>query len=254
VTDPTPTTPAETSPAKAPELVEPVEPATRVETTPEVVEVPAETSEIANTEVLEPEPVAEPAVVATAPAQQPIYVQAPTEPRRKSNRGVGVLLALLATVIFAALFAIAIAIIIAAKSGGQLQFGFLSNSEFYVPVLFFLVGFVIVVLIVNRARWWAHVIGSIFVALFVYFGTIGTLLLINGVIAHTPSQAGTMYANALVDPLVIAATLIAREVSLWIGFAISARGRRLTARNAEARASYDSELAARRAEYDRASA
>jgi hypothetical protein len=39
-----------------------------------------------------------------------------------------------------------------------------------------------------------------------------------------------------------------------MGFAISARGRRLKVRNADARAAYQAELAEKRAEYDRAKA
>ena len=257
MTDPTPTTPAETSTAKAPELVEPtgpIEPGAVAETTPEVVEVPAETAAIDNTEVLEPEESVVEPTPAVVPANQTVYVQAPTPPRKKSNRGVGVLIAFLSAIIFAAVFAVVVAIIGAATSAGAIQFSFIAVPEFYVPVLFFLVGFVLLVLIVNRANWWAHVFGSIFVALFVYFGTVGTLLLTNGVISHTPSQAGQMFAVALINPLVIAAALVAREVALWMGFAISARGRRIKVRNAEARAAYESELAEKRAEYDRATA
>ncbi len=215
-----------------------------------VVDVPAETAAIGNTEVLEPE--TEPAPAA-APPVQTVYVEAPTPPRKKSNRGVGTIIAVLSTVIFAALFAVISALIIQARTG-VFGFGFLSDTSFYVPVLFFLVGFVVLVLIVNRASWWAHVFGSLFVALFVYFGTIVTLLLLDGIIAKTPAEAGRLFAAALVDLGVVAAALIAREVALWMGFAISARGRRLKVRNAEARAAYETELAEKRAEYDRARA
>jgi len=165
-----------------------------------------------------------------------------------------VLLAVLATVVFAVVFAAAVAVIIALTTGNGFQFGFIGVPKFYVPVAFFVVGFVLLVLIINRAGWWAHVFGSIFVALFVYFGTIGILLLINGILAHTPSQAGALFAQALGNPLVVAAALIAREVALWLGFAISARGRRLKNRNSEARATYETELTERRADYVRATA
>ncbi len=213
---------------------------------PEVIEVPADRADVDNTEVLEPEATATPGV-------QTVYVEAPTPPRKKSNRGVGTIIAVLSTVIFAAVFAFVVALIINARTG-VFGFGFLTQTSFYVPVLFFLVGFVLLVLIVNRAPWWAHVFGSIFVALFVYFGTIGTLLLLGGIIAETPAHAGQLFAAALIDPSVVAAALIAREVALWMGFAISARGRRLRARNAEARSAYEVELAEKRAEYDRAKA
>jgi hypothetical protein len=262
VTDETPTPVPRTTRAKKP--VEPTEPVALVEPsttaavetpaavdapadTPEVVEVPAETAEVDNTEVLPP--ASEPVV--TAPAVQTVYVQAPTPPRKRSNRAVGTIIAVLSTVIFAIVFAIVVAIIGAAETG-VFSFSFVSDFSFYVPVLFFLVGFVLLVLIVNRANWWAHVFGSVFVALFVYFGTVGTLLLLNNVVGHTPSEAGRMFATALVNPLVVAAALVAREVALWMGFAISARGRRLKVRNAEARTSYEAEVAEKRAEYERA--
>ena len=45
--------------------------------------------------------------------------------------------------------------------------------------------------------------------------------------------------------------VLSREVSIWIGLAIAARGRRVRARNAEARASYDRELSEKRAQYER---
>jgi hypothetical protein len=233
--------PAAAEPATVVEPAALVEPAT-------VVEVPADTADVDNTEVLEPD-----AGSPAAPAVQTVYVEAPTPPRKRSNRGVGTIIAVLSTIIFAAVFAFVVALIINARTG-VFGFGFLSQSSFYVPVLFFLVGFVLLVLIVNRAPWWAHVFGSIFVALFVYFGTIVTLLLLGGIIANTPSEAGRLFAAALVDPSVIAAALIAREVALWMGFAISARGRRLRTRNAEARTAYEAELAEKRAEYDRAKA
>jgi hypothetical protein len=215
----------------------------------EVVEVPAETAEVDNTEVLQPAEAEAP----VAPVVQTVYVQAPTPPAKRSNRAVGTLVAVLSTVIFALVFGIVVAIVLAAQTG-TVDLSFASDPTFYVPVLFFLVGFVVLVLIVNRANWWVHVFGSVFVALFVYFGTVGTLLLVNGVIAHTPSEAGQLFAAALIDPLVVAAALVAREVSLWMGFVISARGRRLKLRNAEAHAAYESELAEKRAEYERASA
>jgi hypothetical protein len=251
VTDETPTPAPRASRARKPaEATKPVESTTPVEPdVPEVVEVPADTAEVNNTEVLAPEP----AATVAAPAVQTVYVQAPTPPRKKSNRAVGTIVAVLSAVIFGIAFAIVVAIIGAAETG-ILSFSFLSAFSFYVPVLFFLVGFVVLVLIVNRANWWVHVFGSIFVALFVYFGTVGALLLFDGVIAHTPSEAGRMFAAALVNPLVVAAALVAREVALWMGFAISARGRRLKARNAEAHTAYQTELAEKRAEYERASA
>jgi hypothetical protein len=245
----------EVRPVEPPELVNPPEPVAPARlAAPAVVAVPAAASvdEVDNVAVLPP--VAETAAVApVATPAQTYYVEAPVPPRKKGNRGAGTLIALLSTVFFAALFAVAVAIIRSAR-GGAFAFDFFAESPYYVPVIFFAVGFIILVLLVNRAGWWVHVFGSIFVGLFVYFGTIGTLLLIGGVLSLTPSQGGVLFASLLSNPFEIAAALIAREVALWMGFAISARGRRVKARNIEARAAYDSEVAEKRAEYDRSNA
>ena len=225
--------------AAAPVVAEPV-----IDGPVETVEAPAETADIDNTAVLVPE-----GVVAAAPAT--VYVAAPVPPRYRGNRGFGVLIAIVATVIFAAVLALVLAIIDAAK-GLPFAFDFIVQADFYYPVAFFLVGFVILVLIVNRGSWWAYILGSIFVALFVYFGFVGAELLKNTVFSLTPSEAGRLTARLLGSPTVIAAALIAREVSMWTGSAISARGRRVKARNIEARRAHDAELEARRNEYGNA--
>ena len=60
-----------------------------------------------------------------------------------------------------------------------------------------------------------------------------------------------MFQAGLVNPVVVAAALIAREVSLWTGSLIARRGRRLTVRNAEARTAWEREVAEKKAEYER---
>jgi hypothetical protein len=196
-------------------------------------------------------PAAAPVAATSAASMQTIYVPAPVQPRKKGNRGMGVLIAVLSTVIFAALYALLLAIILAV-SGGGFRFDFLTSRGFYIPVLFFLVGFVIVVLIVNRASWWAFVFSSLFVALFVYVGTVVTGLLIENIAVQSPSAAAKMFSQALGSPLVIAAALLAREVSMWMGAVISARGRRVRAKNADARADFDRESAAHAADIENA--
>ncbi|MCU1585284.1 MAG: hypothetical protein JWM49_1840 [Microbacteriaceae bacterium] len=192
-----------------------------------------------------------PLAATSAASVQSIYVPAPVEPRRKGNRGIGVLIAVVSAVIFAGLYALLLAIVLAV-SGSGFRFDFLTSQGFYIPVLFFLVGFVVVALIVNRASWWAFVLGSLFVALFVYFGTIATGLIIENIGLQSPSDAARMFGAALASPLVIAAALLAREVSMWMGAVISARGRRVRAKNADAQAEFDRESAARIAEMDTA--
>jgi hypothetical protein len=187
------------------------------------------------------------------PPQRIVYVDAPTPPRKKGNRGIGALIALGSSIIFGILFAAVIFLLYYATIG-RVATNFLMERSFFVPVVLFAVGFILLVLILNRAKWGAYVFGSIFVGLFVYFGTIGALLLFEDVLTYTPDQAAAAFAGALDNPLVIAAGLLAREVSLWMGAAISARGRRVKAKNIEAQAAFERETEARRAEHERANA
>lgn len=185
------------------------------------------------------------------PPQRIVYVDAPTPPRKKGNRGVGALIALASSIVFAILFA-AVIFVLYYGTIGRVATNFVAERSFYVPVILFAIGFIILVLILNRAKWGAYVFGSIFVGLFVYLGTIGTLLLFEGLIEMTPTQAAAAFTGALNNPLVIAAGLLGREVSLWLGAAISARGRRVKAKNIEAQAAFERETEARRVEHERA--
>ncbi|MEV8253121.1 hypothetical protein AB0O95_04050 [Rhodoglobus sp. NPDC076762] len=195
--------------------------------------------------VAEPEPeLAGSATTATTASTEPrvVYVTAPTPPKVAGNRGFGIFIALAASLVFALVFAIAVAIVSAAATG-RVALAFVQAPSFYVPVAFFALGAIVVALIVNRAGWAVHVFSSIVVGLIVYFGTIGALLLINGVIQNTPEQAQAMFAAALADPLIIVAGLLGREVSLWTGALVAKRGRKVTLRNAESRAQWEAELA-----------
>lgn len=206
--------------------------------------------------VSESEPVLatpDPAVadVPAADNHRVVYVQVPPEPRKLGNRGIGSLIVLASAIVFTGILAVIYALIAYANSG-ILTFSFLGRAEFYIPALFFLIGFVLVVLVVNRANWWAYIIGSLLVGVFVYFGAIGLTLLGTGIIQETPDAAAMRFSDALRAPFFIVAALLAREVALWTGAIISRRGRRLRARNIENREAYDRELAATRAEHERA--
>jgi hypothetical protein len=187
------------------------------------------------------------------PPQRVVYVDAPTPPTKKGNRGIGALLALLSSLIFAVLFA-GVIFVLYYGTIGRVVTGFLERPSFYVPVVLFAIGFIILVLLLNRAKWGAYVFGSIFVGLFVYFGTILTLLLFEDLIGMTPDQASAAFTGALGNPLVVIAGLLAREVSLWTGALISARGRRIKAKNIEAQAAFERETEARRAEHEASNA
>jgi hypothetical protein len=188
---------------------------------------------------------------AAPPAERVIYVTAPAAPAKKGNRGIGSLYAVASGIVYAALLAVATAVV-GVASGAPFSFAFLGQAQFYIPVLFFVIGFVLLVLVLNRAAWWTYIVGSLLLAVFVYFGTIGLGLLGTGIIANTPAEAAQRYADALVNPFIIVSAFLAREVSMWVGAAIAARGRRVKGKNAEAHAKYQQDLAEKKAEHERA--
>jgi hypothetical protein len=196
---------------------------------------------------------AEARVAAAAPTQQVVYVEAPKPFVKKGNRGFGILIALLSTVIFAVLYAVALIIAELASNVSSVDVSFISTLDFYAPVIMFAVGFILLVLVVNRAGWAAHVVGSIFVGLVTFFGGTGVELLLH--ISTIPSnRVGQTFTLVLFSSTLIIAALLAREVSLWMGFVIAARGRKVKARNVDARVLYDQEIAAKRTEYEQANA
>jgi hypothetical protein len=181
-----------------------------------------------------PTPAAASAPAHHAAPSQPrvVYVEAPPAPVKKNNRGFGSLVVLLSAVGFAVLFALVIFALFYITTG-RIVTNFLGQASFFVPVVLFVIGFLLLVMIANRAGWWAYVLGSIGVGAFTYAATIGVLLLLTGIISSTPQEASADLARAVVNPLVIAAGVLAREVSLWTGWAIGVRGRRVAARNTE---------------------
>jgi hypothetical protein len=191
---------------------------------------------------------------AVEPPVQTVYVHAPVPPKRRGNRAFGSLIALVSTVVFAAIYGgIALGVMPLFTPDGSTGFDFLlfiGLPIFYVPVLVFLVAFVVLVLIVNRANWWAYVLGSFIVALLVYAVSIGILRLLNGVIDMTPAKALQAFAAMALSPLLIAA-IVAREVPIWFGAAIAARGRRQKQRNAEEKAAFETELENNRSDFSR---
>jgi hypothetical protein len=209
-----------------------------IATIDETGEVPSKVVAVSDPEVVVAEP--------TAPAPQIVYVTTPHPPKRRGNRALGTLIAVLASVVYAALLALVFAIVWASITGGA-DLGFVGSPNFYIPVAFFAAAMLLLVLVLNRAGWWSWVLGSIVVALVVYFGSAGVLILLRGAVLETAAAAGELYFEALLNPLVIIASLVAREVAIWAGVVISWRGRKVTARNVEARAAYDREQAERAA-------
>ncbi|BDI23909.1 hypothetical protein [Herbiconiux sp. L3-i23] len=184
-----------------------------------------------------------------------VYLEAPAPPKKKGNRGFGTLIALLAAIAFALVWAGAAALIIAVGTPADLfaeSFtNFVLSAAFWVPIIAFFVGLVIVVLLFNRAGWPLYIIGGLIVAVLVYGGyLLGAVITVAQQI--TPSEVTGFLSRISISPLAIAAGIAAREVSIWSGAAIAARGRRVKAKNAQAQADYEKASAERKAEYERA--
>ncbi|HWH25071.1 MAG TPA: hypothetical protein VNT53_00290 [Pseudolysinimonas sp.] len=197
-------------------------------------------------------------VPTTDPAQREVvYVAAPVPPRPHGNRGVGTVLAVLGSLVFAALYSgvVYIAFQLARPDTGTSGFiDFIQNAAFWVPTGVFFVVFILVTLVLNRAGWWAHVLGSLVVAVLVYLASIGLLLALSGVVSVASGSDKASFTDLATQPFLIIAAIVAREVSIWIGLGIATRGRRVSARNMDSRARWEQEQVEAKADYERANA
>lgn len=186
-----------------------------------------------------------------------LYTQTPMPPELRGNRGAGVLISLLSTVVFAALFLGVIAAWVSQYfppstflSEGLLPW--LTSLTFIIPVATFFVASVLLVLIVGRAGWWAYVLGGFFVAAAVWasamlaLGFFGTPYarpqeMLPGFSLGAHSLMDLVHRFGLTVPA-LGAAAVAREVTVWFGAWIGARGRRMKLRNAEALAEYEAAM------------
>ncbi len=197
--------------------------------------------------------VAEP--VAAEPAVRTVYVEAPVPPRMRGNRGFGVVAAVLATIAFSLVYALVVLVVMPvfapAQSAGFDFMRFVNDSAFLVPIAVFFVAFVLLVLLANRANWWAYIIGSLIVGVVVYVATVAIVLLLNNAVSMTPNEAARQLQILAGKPWLIIAGIVAREMAIWFGAVVAARGRRLRVRNAEAREEFERESARKRAQFER---
>lgn len=188
-----------------------------------------------------------------------LYIQQPMPPNLKGNRLGGVLISLLATLGFAVVYAGVIAIWRALEFPPStfLQEGllpFLTSLGYVLPVVMFFIAMMILVLVVNKAGWWAYVLGGFIVALLVWLAA-GAGYALSPQLGDLPSgQEGDTLREANyglgIDKVkyfaftlpALMAALVAREVSIWFGGWIGARGRRVKARNAEAMKEYEAKV------------
>jgi hypothetical protein len=184
------------------------------------------------------------------PAPQAIYVQAPPVPRARGNRGFGVLVGLIATVAFTLLYAGVSYLVISGYNGGLAEGGrifveqFIVTSVFWIPVVFFFLAFALLAVVLNRAAWWAWAVSGLLVGFIVYFSYIGGSLLAVAAWQFTPQEAADFVGQRWLDPFAIIAFIVARELPIWFGGWIAARGRTVTERNRLAREEYERQLAA----------
>lgn len=233
--------------------LEPDAPTTRLEPAPTERLEPAETTRLvpARTERLEPAVVAHDDRPTPPTRAQPVIApadeHAPPPPRRHGNRLVGTAWVLLAAGLFQLLYFGALALIILLL-GGQAAVapGITNIARFpfaWLPVLFFFLLFELTVLLFNRAGRFAYVVASLVVGLLVY---VISVLLISIMVGGGIGDTATL-ARAFESPEFVLTGLVAREVMLWTGFAIGARGTRVRRRDRAARKQYKEEVGDARA-------
>lgn len=189
-----------------------------------------------------------------------VLVEEPMPPRRKGARGVGFAVALLAAIIFAALFAAAFFAVgylfdRAFDAMQTLETVWLRPS-YLLPVIVFFLAYWLITLLVNRAGWWAHVLGAFIVALLVYAAHIaGAFMEQEGgwaAFASVFSMDMQSLGQLVLAPLSVLAFVLAREVPIWFGGIVARRGRKAREWNRQALDDFNAENAERLAAYERA--
>lgn len=194
----------------------------------------------------EPTPVIPPAAV----APQPIFVQAPEPPLPRGNRGAAGAIGLLAAIVFGVLYlgaATGFAAIAGDVTGDQLGsylLGALASWWLWVPVVVYFIGFWLLGAIINRGRWgyWVHF--GLLTGAVAYGGHILGQLFQAPFWTLTASQGAQVANEQLLAPLAIAAFVFGREVTIWFGAWVAARGKRVSELNYEAQREYERTLEA----------
>lgn len=185
------------------------------------------------------------------PIAAAFYTEVPEQPELRGNRGAGFLISLLATLAYAVVLAGVICIWLAPQFTASefLQEGLLPqvlSVHFLTSVIAFFVGLLLIVLICGKAGWWAYVLGGFPVAVLVWFANLGGQFVqdrfIDGKrIVHSIPEIFDHYGLSI---LAVMAALVAREVVVWFGAWIGARGRRIKLENRAAIAEYETAVAA----------
>jgi hypothetical protein len=181
---------------------------------------------------------------------QPIFVQAPEAPRPRGNRGAAGAIGLLAAVVFAVLY---LGVILAAAfafgdvTGENIldyTIGTLTSWLFWTPVVAFFLGFWLLGAILNRSRWAHWVIWGLLVGVISYAGYILGVLLQAPFWTFTAREGEQLLAQQLFAPYAIVVFVLGRELTIWFGAWVAARGRRVTEQNEVAQREYERTLEA----------
>lgn len=199
--------------------------------------------------VVPPEPVAQTQVYAPAP-QQPIFVQAPEPPLPRGNRGAAGAIGFLAALAFGVLYlgaAFGFGALEGTVTGANLgteALGALTSWWFWVPVAVFFISFWLLGAIINRGRWgyWVHF--GLLIGAASYGGHLLGQLFQAPFWTLTASEGAAVVEGQLLTPLAIAAFIIGREVTIWFGAWVAARGKRVSELNYEAQREYERTLEA----------
>ncbi len=216
-------------------------PVARADDAPTVVATPVVTPS---------EPVVSEPAAGSAPAPQPIFVQAPEAPRPRGNRAAAGAIGLLAALSFAILYLAvwlgvrAIEGDVTAENVGSAALQGLGTWSLWLPVVVFFVAFWLLGAIINRGRWGYWVVFGILVGVAAYGGHILGALFQAPFWNLTASQGADLVETQLLAPLAIAAFVIGRELTIWFGAWAAARAKRVTELNLEAQREYERTLEA----------
>lgn len=200
---------------------------------------------------------APPAAVATGaaapaafPSPQPIFVQAPEPPRPRGNRAAAGLIGLLAALSFAVLYlgaALAIGLIdrsLTFDTAVDAATSALTSWWLWITTAVFFIGFWLLGAIINRGRWAHWVVWGLLIGFVAYGAHLVGQLFQAPFWQLTRSEGAELVEAQLVAPLAFAAFVIGRELTIWFGSWVAARGRRVSELNLEAQREYERTLEA----------
>lgn len=181
---------------------------------------------------------------------QPIFVQAPEAPRPRGNRGAAGAIGLLAALAFAVLYLAATLGLQLLTDGlqiaeiGSAALSALTTWGLWVPTVAFFFGFWFLGALINRGRWGHWVVWGLVVGVVAWVGHLLGVLIAAPFWMITGSESVDLLLNNVLAPLAIVAFVLGRELTIWFGAWVAARGRRVTELNAEAQREYERTLEA----------